>query len=136
MGSFANLQAMIGKLSRVPSQVARGASDGISAAIQAEFDAGTDPFGDEWAPLEPVTIDKGRFPPPLTDTHAMRDGIEVKPLRGAGISVTIPDPGVHHQYGTKYMVARPIFPDRMPDTWQRAIADSAEEAFTRAKAAL
>jgi hypothetical protein len=136
MSSFANLQRMIRSLASVPSQVSAGAAEGISDAIQAELDAGTNPFGDPWAELEQATLDKGRFPPPLTDTHAMREGIIVAPMRGAGISVTIPDPGVHHQYGTKHMVARPIFPDRMPDTWQRAIADSAEEAFARAKAAL
>jgi hypothetical protein len=33
-------------------------------------------------------------------------------------------------------VARPIFPDHMPDTWQRAIADSADAAFKRAKGSL
>ena len=138
MSSFANLQKMIRSLASVPSQVAKGASEDIAIAIQAEFDAGADPFGNAWAPLEPVTIDKGRFPPPLTDTHDMRDGIEVKPLRGAGIAVTFDEthPAVDHQYGTKYMDQRAILPDRMPDTWQRAIADSAEEAFARAKAAL
>ncbi len=136
MGSFANLQKMIRSLASVPSQVAKGASDGIALAIQAEFDAGADPFGNAWEPLEQATIDKGRSPPPLTDTRDMRDHIEVKPLQGAGIGVTIPDPGVHHQYGTKFMVARPIFPDRMPDTWQRAIADSSDEAFARSKRAL
>jgi hypothetical protein len=136
MSSFANLQRMIGQLAKVPSQIVSGGADGIARAIQEEFDAGSDPFGRPWSELEQATLDKGRFPPPLTDTHAMRDGIEVKPMAGAGISVTIPDPGVHHQYGTRYMVARPIFPDHMPDTWARALADSADEAFARAKGAL
>ena len=136
MSSFANLQKMIRSLASVPSQVARGASDGIAREIQAEFDAGCDPFGHPWAELKPATLDKGRFPPPLTDTGNMRDGVTVQPLPGAGIGVTIPDPGVHHQYGTKYMAARPIFPDRMPDTWQRAIADASEAAFRRSREAL
>ena len=136
MGSFANLQKMLGQLGRVPSQVASSASEGIARAIQDEFDAGTDPFGRPWAELTEATVRKGRFAPPLTDTASMRDGIEVRPMRGAGIAVTIPDPGVHHQYGTRYMVARPIFPDRMPDPWQRVLADSAEEAFSRARGAL
>lgn len=136
MGSFVNLQKMIRQLAKVPSQVASGACEGISQAIQDEFDAGSDPFGRQWAELRPATLAKGRTPPPLTDTHEMRDGIEVKPMPGAGIAVTIPDPGVHHQYGTRDMVARPIFPDRMPDTWQRAIADAAEDAFGRARRAL
>lgn len=136
MGSFANLQKMLGQLGRVPSQVAAAGAEGIARAIQDEFDAGQDPFGNAWADLRPATYAKGRDLPPLTDTHAMRDGIEVKPMRGAGIAVTIPDPGVHHQYGTKFMVARPIFPDRMPDTWQRALSDAADEAFARARSAL
>jgi hypothetical protein len=136
MASFANLQKMIRSLASVPSQIARDASAGIAREIQAEFDAGVNPFGSPWAALKQATLDKGRTPPPLTDTGEMRHGIEVKPLRGAGIGVTIPDPGVHHQYGTKYMAARPIFPDRMPDTWQRAIADASDEAFRRAKGSL
>ena len=136
MGSFANLKKMIAGLGSIPSQIARDASEGIAQAIQDEFDAGTDPFGTAWAPLKKSTIAKGRTPPPLTDTSDMRDGIEVKPMRGAGISVTIPDPGVHHQYGTRDMPARPIFPDHMPDTWQRAISDAADDAFARAKRAL
>jgi hypothetical protein len=136
MGSFANLKKVISQLARVPSQVAAGASEGIADAIRAEFDGGADPFGHPWEPLTEATLAKGRTPPPLTDTNAMRDGVEVRAMSGSGISVTIPDPGVHHQYGTKYMVARPVFPDRMPDTWKRAIADSAEAAFARAKGAL
>jgi hypothetical protein len=64
----------------------------------------------------------------------MRESVEVRPQPGAGIAVTIDDPGVHHQYGTVSMAARPIFPNRgMPDTWQREIADAADAAFDRAQ---
>lgn len=131
---FADLAASIAALSSVPSQVASGAAEAIAEQIDEDFDAGLDPYGEPWADLEQATIDKGRRPPPLTNTHEMRDSIEVVPMPGAGISVTIDDPAIHHQYGTVHMVDRPIYPNRkeLPDTWRRAIADASDAAYERA----
>lgn len=132
---FSDLAASIRKLSAIPSQVAAAAAEKIEAQIQDDFDAGVDPYGDAWAPLMPATLAKGRSAPPLTDTGAMRASVVVQAMAGAGISVTIDDPAVHHQYGTVHMDARPIFPNQreLPDTWQRAISDAAEEALDRAR---
>ena len=130
---FADLAPALRKLSEVPAQVARGAADAIAAQVQEDFDAGLDPYGEPWEPLAEATLAKGRTPPPLTDTGAMRASVDVRPGSGAGITFTIDDPAVHHQYGTVNMPARPMFPNQasLPDTWSRAIADASEEAFKR-----
>lgn len=134
MAKFADLQRTLRKLALVPSQVASEASKGIASLIDQQFDAGVDPYGQAWAPLSDATIAKGRGAPPLTDDGDLRASVDVKPMPGAGISVTFDDPGVHHQYGTRDMPARQIFPNRgMPDTWQREIADAAEAAFERSQ---
>lgn len=135
---FSDLAASIRKLAEVPAQVAKGASEAIAQQIQDDFAAGLDPYGNAWEPLAEATLDKGRTPPPLTDTGAMRDSVSVTPMAGAGISITIDDPAVHHQYGTINMPARPVFPNQreLPDTWQRAIADAAEDSFNRSLSAM
>ncbi|GAC1536344.1 MAG: hypothetical protein NVS3B10_00180 [Polyangiales bacterium] len=63
----------------------------------------------------------------------MRDSIDVRPMRGAGIAITIgDDKAIFHQSGTSRMPARKILPEgAMPDTWERALADAAEAAFER-----
>lgn len=129
-----NLSARLRELASVPSQAAKEASESISDLIQEEFDAGTDPYGKSWAPLRPATLKKGRHPPPLTDTHNMRDSIDVQPMRGAGIQITLDEtPATFHQTGTVKMAKRPILPDggRMPPTWVDAIADAVDEAVQR-----
>jgi phage gpG-like protein len=130
---FKDLASALRKLSAVPAQTARGAADRISAQVQQDFDAGVDPYGDPWEPLAETTLEKGREPPPLTDTGAMRASVDVRPGQGAGITFTIDDPAIHHQYGTVHMPQRAIFPNRpdLPDTWRRAISDASEEAFTK-----
>ena len=129
-----NLNARLRELASVPSQAAKEASDEISKLIQEEFDAGNDAYGKAWAPLRPATLKKGRHPPPLTDTHEMRDSIEVKPMQGAGIQITLNEtPAIFHQKGTEKMAKRPILPDgpRMPDSWDTAIHEATDEAVQR-----
>lgn len=122
------------KLSRVPSRAARKASEGIAEAIEAQFDAGVDPYGKAWAPLKPATLDKGRSPPPLTDSHDMRDSIEVRPARSAGIRITIgSEYAGFHQAGTRFMAQRPILPQGpMPKTWTAAIDEALDVEFEEA----
>ena len=118
-------------LSAVPSRAARAAASEIADRIQEQFDGGVDAYGRPWATLRPSTLAKGRTPPPLTDSASMRDGIQVKPARGAGITIVIGEPyASFHQVGTRNMVARPILPTHgFPDTWRRAVADACETAF-------
>jgi hypothetical protein len=119
----------IEQLARVPAIVAEKASPVIAGLIQAEFDAGRSPYGETWAALRPSTVKRGRRPPPLTDTRAMRDSTKVAP-GGAGIVGSINSkPAVFHQYGTSKMAARQIFPEAelVPTAWCEEL-DKATEA--------
>jgi hypothetical protein len=140
-GDFGKLDVMAERLSElaaVPSRAARGASTRLEALVQDEFDRGVDPYETPWRPLSPATLAKGRTPPPLTDTHVMRDSLRVRPLAGAGVGVTIDHPAGPHQTGWSGPQgegpARPILPARgeMPDAWIDAIEASAAEAFKKA----
>lgn len=128
------LAANMRKLAKVPSRASRAASEKIAEAIQEQFDAGVDPYGEPWAPLAPSTLERKRGPGILDETGAMRESIEVSPMAGAGIKVTVgTDYAQFHQTGTSRMPARKILPDEsgLPDTWERAIEDAVDEAFER-----
>ncbi len=121
------------QLSRVPSQAASGAAPEIRKLLVQQFLTGTDPYGGRWASLSQATLDKGRSPPPLTDSGAMAT-LDVQPSQGAGITITLgADYSRFHQTGTRYMPARPILPDQrgLPATWRRAIQDAADRSFER-----
>lgn len=116
----------IADLASTPSRAAKEVSRELTILIDQEFDEGEDPYGTPWKSLAPATEDKGRFPPPLTDTRAMRDSLRVKPMRGAGVSITIAHPAAPHQTGWSGKQgtgpARPILPDReMPPEWEAII---------------
>jgi hypothetical protein len=134
MRGLLNLNARLRELASVPSQAAKEASTEIASLIQEEFDAGNDAYGKAWAPLRPATLKKGRHPPPLTDTHEMRESVEVKPMKGAGIQITLNEtPAIFHQKGTRKMAKRPILPDGkdMPPKWEEAIHEATDAAVQR-----
>lgn len=137
-GDFDELAALsrnLRRLAEVPSRMATKAAEGISDAIQQQFDAGVDPYGEPWEPLAPSTLARKQGPGILDETSAMRDGIEVAPTGGAGVGITFndkPDVAMYHQYGTARMPARKILPEEgLPDTWERALADAAEDEIER-----
>lgn len=122
------------RLARVPSQTAGRAAPAIAHLIDQEFTTGRDPYGRAWAPLKQSTLAKGRRPPPLTDTGAMRAGVDVKPMQGAGIAITFANavPAVFHQGGTRKMVARPPLPGgTFPATWARALETAGTAEITK-----
>lgn len=128
----------LGKLARVPSQAARGASDGIAKAIDDQFAAGVDPYGKPWAPLLLSTIEKKGSDSILIETSHERDTVTVRPSAGAGIVVTFDAPYAGFQQ-TGFTVGKTVVPPRpvlpyaeLPDTWARAIADALDDAFERA----
>jgi hypothetical protein len=127
-GDFAGmrlLQANLAKLAGVPSQVAGDAAEGIRSAIAAEFEGGQDPYGRSWEALAEATINKGRRPPPLTDTGDMSN-VVVRPAAGAGITIEFgPGYSGFHQAGTRNMPARKPLPDAgFPSTWSAVISDA------------
>jgi len=128
------LEANLHRLARVPARVAVIGAERLADVIDRQFDDGLDPNGSPWAPLAARTLAKGRRPPPLTDTGAMRASVRVMPMPGAGISVTIDHPGLVHQTGGSsgrwYMPPRPVLPGRIfPTTWRRALDDAKADAF-------
>lgn len=129
------LSARLGDLAEVPSRIASAVSEQLEQAIQDEFDEGTDPYDGVWAPLAPATVAKGRTPPPLTDTAAMRSTLVVRPLSGAGVGITIDHPALPHQAGWDGPLssgpARPILPARgeLPEGWIEIVEREADKAF-------
>ncbi len=136
-GDFAKLgllKANLARLSRVPAQTASAVSKSIAAQINAQFDSGQDPYGRKWAALRPATLRRGRRPPPLTDTGAMRDSVRVSPAPGAGVTITIgAEYARFHQTGTVNMAQRPILPHGgFPRGWSGAIQEAASAQFKEA----
>jgi phage gpG-like protein len=134
LGKMGKLEANLRRLAGVPSQVSAEGAEAIKELIEEEFDAGSDAYGNAWAPLAPATLAKGRTPPPLSDTEAMRDSLDVSPMPGAGISITIDQPAGIHQTGASKgnwrMPARPVLPDRsFPKAWTDALAEASERAI-------
>jgi phage gpG-like protein len=137
-GNFAELAKMrerLADLATVPSRVAKSVSADIATFVQEEFDHGADPYDDPWAPLSPSTLSQGRSEPPLTDSHAMRDSLVVRPLASAGVAITIDHPAGVHQTGwtgpRSSGPARPVLPARgeLPDGWIEAIEVETGKAF-------
>jgi hypothetical protein len=130
------LAQRLNDLARVPSRAVAKVSREIGRLIQEEFDVGADPYGTAWKPLAAATVDKGRTPPPLTDTRAMRNSVRVKPLSGAGVGVTVSHPAAPHQTGWHGKQgdgpARPILPSGvMPAKWNEAIKVVIDEEFRK-----
>lgn len=125
--------AALRRLAAVPARIAGDVASVINDLIQDGFDRGTNPYGRAWARLRPTTLAKGRFPPPLTDTGAMRGGTRAVPRGGAGIDLEAPPPANFHQHGTVYMIARAVLPTgTLPPDWQAAAQRAYSEAFGKA----
>lgn len=133
LSQMGQLAARLRDLANVPSRTSAKISERISELLQQEFDAGADAYGNTWQALAPATVERGRTPPPLTDTHAMRDGVRVAPMAHAGVAITIPHPGGPHQTGWSGPQgsgpARPMLPtNRMPTRWREVVEMAARES--------
>ena len=131
------LSDRVADLAEVPSRAAARIASELEDLIHGEFDGGEDPYGQGWESLAQATLDKGRTPPPLTDTRAMRNSLAVRPMQRAGVSITIAHPAAPHQtgwHGTQGAgPSRPILPMReMPASWEGVINDAIEKEFRRA----
>ncbi len=112
------------RLASVPSRVSRPVSDEIAKSIQKQFDDGVNAYGRAWAALAPSTLAKGRTPPPLTDTRAMRNSLNVRPASAAGVQISIGFPAGIHQGGSPKtnLPARPVLPTGVfPRTWTEIV---------------
>jgi hypothetical protein len=130
------LAKSIRQLSRVPAQTASAVAEQLSSELEQGYAAGIDPYGQAWAPLRPSTLARGRTPPPLTDTGAMRSASVVSPLGGAGVGFGgLPEYAVYHQEGTAQMARRRVLPDAgLPSAWRAIIAREYRAALERGMA--
>lgn len=96
------LSQLVRKLATVPAQASARIARDLNTEIQSNFDRGVDPFGRAWKGLAKSTQEKGRHPPPLTDTGRGRASVTAKPMAGAGVAIVV---GVlymiYHQFGGK-----------------------------------
>jgi hypothetical protein len=121
-------------LAKVPSRAAAPVAKAIKGLIAEEFEAQADPYGNAWQPHADATVERWGEHPILDLTGNMRGGIDVSPMRPAGVAVTIPHPGAPHQTGWSGPQgsgpARPILPGgTMPARWREAIRAEVSEAF-------
>ena len=126
LGSLDGVIGALDGLRDLVPEIALEASIEIWETTESLFVLGADPYGETWAPLAPRTVAKGRTPPPLTDTGAMRESLRVN-VSEAAIVASLADPAGYHQTGTRYMPARPVLPDDargLPDAWRAAITDA------------
>ncbi len=120
------------RLAELPDETAKRVAPELARLTQEQFDAGTNPYGRAWAGLAPSTLAKGRTPPPLTDTRAMRNSVEFVPRPGEGLVGLAGFPAGIHQAGSPKtkLPARQIFPaGTFPRTWRTAIEKAAHEVF-------
>ena len=113
--------------------VSQTAAPTIAASIAKQFDDGRDAYGNTWASLAVATIQKGRSPPPLTDTGAMKASVKVE-ARGSDLVASVDDdPARFHQFGTKNMPARPVLPTvDVPSEWAEALDQAGAQVLKTA----
>lgn len=132
------LASRVADLASVPARASKRIARELGDLIEQEFAEGADPYGAAWEPITDATAAKRSqtSEPPLTDFARMRGDVAVKPMRGAGVSITIPHPAEDHQTGWSGPQgsgpARPILPSRqMPPLWDEAIRVAVEDEFAR-----
>jgi hypothetical protein len=127
----------LGKLATVPSRLAEPVAEALGEQIRSEYEASTDPYGNAWAELMESTLQrKGGDDRIKIRSGEELSGIEVLPMSGAGVSVTLADYEGFHTGGTKHMEARPSLPTgTMPATWRKVIDDARDKLIAEAKTA-
>jgi hypothetical protein len=136
LAALTKMAGTLRELKRVPEFAVPEAAEGIQELLAEQFAQGRDPYGLPWAPLKPATLRKGRRPPPLSASGALRNEVLRVPQASAAfgrITLTLgPRYGAFHQTGTRDMAQRLIFPEgRLPARWERVIAKAVQNAFER-----
>jgi len=102
-------------------KINEAAAPRITDAILAHWAAGQDPYGNPWANLANGQRSY------LFATGEMLASLKVR-ISGYQIVWSIDDPSQYHQYGTRRMPARKLFPDDA-DNPPEAYAAAVEQAF-------
>jgi hypothetical protein len=119
-----------------PSRASAAVAKNIAAVIEDEFAGEADPYGNAWAPHADATVERWGPHPILHLSGSMHCSVDVRPMAGAGVSVTIDHPAAPHQTGWSGPQgsgpARPILPaGSMPQRWREAIEVPIIEEFRR-----
>lgn len=132
--SLAEYSRALSDLGQVPSRMSASVAQDIKALVVKQFATGSDPYGNAWAPLKASTIKRKKSNMILVENNDMFNSIQVAPMRGAGVAITIDEiPAVYHQKGTGRMAARPILPKYvLPKAWRAAIQKRFTEFMRKA----
>jgi hypothetical protein len=88
VAALRQVRRVVDELGQLPRKVSVSAAPLISAEVRNQFVTGTDAYGAPWAPLKPSTL-KQHGPPPLTKSHALRDGTKASPMTGGRIGIAV-----------------------------------------------
>lgn len=106
------------QLARVHPAVVTAVAKPLTLQLQRGFESGTNPYGAPFAQLTAGSIRRGRTPPPLTETGALKASAVLIPTPSGLIRHLGPYYGFYHMAGTKWMVKRRYFPDAgLPSAW-------------------
>jgi hypothetical protein len=142
IGAMGQLKAALHRLADLPMKLAAEAKPGIDRLLREQFTNGTDPYGNAWEPVRPVTLLRRKVkktPPPLTDTGTLSKGTVVETFAGRrGLRLVSGAPyGYFHQVGfmrgNAKVPARKIFPEHgLPASWRIVLRESASRLARRA----
>lgn len=134
--ALADVRRTVDRLGQLPRDLARAAAPDIALAVRAEFQNGTDPYGQPWAPLRPSTL-RQHGPPPLTASGRAKDRTTVTPGR-LGIVIRLGASYLaFHQVGFRVgrtkVPPRKVLPNRgLPRAWRAILNRRARELARRA----
>lgn len=134
MAGWKDLLKRLAQLKDIPATIAEEVAPKIDADLKAQFDKGVNAYGNAWKPLAASTIKrKGGDSRILRRTDTLSSQVSAEASGKSGIEITLPDPGVHHQFGTRHMPARKILPDgtALPRRWQKYIQDALDRSFDK-----
>lgn len=132
---FPEVTAALRGLAEVPSRTTKAAAPLLLARWRADWRAGKDPHGRAWAALAPATLAKGRTPPPMIATGGTLASTAVRPLKGAGLAITVGGFASLHMRSTTVRPARPTVPTMgVPSSWRAIIAKAAKEQAAKSTA--
>ncbi len=130
---FPEVIAALRGLAEVPSRTTKAVAPLLLARWRADWRAGKDPHGRAWAPLAPATLAKGRTPPPMIETGGTLASTAVRPLKGAGLAITVGGFAALHMRATPDRPARTTVPTMgVPASWRGIIAKAAKDQAARA----
>ncbi len=135
ISKMGQLARNLGKLATVPARASKAVAKGIAELIAEEFQHEADPYGNAWRPHAPATVERWGEHPILDLSGSMIRSVDVSPMAGAGVSITIDHPAAPHQTGWSGKQgkgpARPILPNAtMPAQWRERI-DAACDSLVR-----